>query len=75
LGLFIVRSLVEAQGGTVSCVSKLGKGSTFTVAFPRRAADRAPAPKRKRANGEPEGSVDAHTLRAIAESREAGEKS
>ena len=75
LGLFIVRSLVEAQGGTVSCVSERGKGSTFTVAFPRRAADRAPAPKRKRANGEPEGSVDAQTLRAIAESREAGEKS
>src|SRR5207249_2552036 len=33
LGLFIVRSLVEAQGGHVSATSELGKGSTFTVAF------------------------------------------
>ncbi len=42
LGLFIVRSLVEAQGGSVSATSEVGKGSTFTVAFPRRAERRAP---------------------------------
>ncbi len=40
LGLFLVRSLVEAQGGRVSATSTPGTGSTFTVAFPRRSRDR-----------------------------------
>jgi hypothetical protein len=42
--LFIVRSLVEAQGGRVFAVSEVGKGSTFTVAFPRRAERRSALP-------------------------------
>jgi len=35
LGLTIVRSIVEAHGGSVSVSSRLGRGSTFTVRLPR----------------------------------------
>lgn len=35
LGLFIVKKLVEAMNGHVSCCSELGKGSTFIVELPR----------------------------------------
>ncbi|MBI4515780.1 MAG: PAS domain-containing protein [Deltaproteobacteria bacterium] len=35
LGLFIVRSLVEANGGRVSASSVVDQGSTFTITLPR----------------------------------------
>jgi signal transduction histidine kinase len=38
LGLYIVHSLVSAQGGRVWAESEVGKGTTFTVALPRRAS-------------------------------------
>lgn len=34
LGLSLVKAIVEAHGGSVSVVSELGRGSTFTVALP-----------------------------------------
>ncbi|MEY3219770.1 MAG: hypothetical protein RIT27_1127 [Pseudomonadota bacterium] len=34
LGLFIVKKLVDAQGGTIWCYSELNKGATFVVEFP-----------------------------------------
>lgn len=36
LGLFIVRSIVEAHGGTIGVRSLPGRGTTFTVALPRK---------------------------------------
>jgi PAS domain S-box-containing protein len=36
LGLFITRHIVEAHGGTISVVSKVGEGATFVVELPSR---------------------------------------
>lgn len=36
LGLSIVRTLVDAHGGSIELQSKEGEGSTFTVKFPKR---------------------------------------
>jgi signal transduction histidine kinase len=36
LGLVMVRRLAELQGGSVSLISELGQGSTFTVLLPWR---------------------------------------
>ena len=35
IGLYIVKSLVHAMGGTITVSSKLGQGTTFTVGFPQ----------------------------------------
>lgn len=34
IGLSLVKSLVEIQGGTIECISKLNEGSEFIVKFP-----------------------------------------
>jgi signal transduction histidine kinase len=36
LGLFIVRRLIEAHGGTVSCRERPGGGATFVATIPKR---------------------------------------
>ena len=40
LGLWIVRQIVDAFGGTIAVESKAGEGSTFTVLLPRAAQKR-----------------------------------
>jgi signal transduction histidine kinase len=43
LGLTIVRAIVESHGGSISCDSVEGKGTTFTFALPRAAETRETA--------------------------------
>ncbi len=40
LGLALARSVVEAHGGRLTARSAVGRGTTFTVALPQRAAAR-----------------------------------
>jgi signal transduction histidine kinase len=35
MGLWVVRQIVEAQGGNVLLTSRPGMGSTFTIELPR----------------------------------------
>lgn len=34
LGLAVSQSIIEEHGGTLSCQSTVGKGTTFTIALP-----------------------------------------
>ena len=34
VGLFLVKSLIKIQNGTIKCKSKLGEGSEFTFSLP-----------------------------------------
>jgi signal transduction histidine kinase len=35
-GLAVVKRLVEAQGGTITFESKVGKGTQFKITFPKQ---------------------------------------
>ena len=42
LGLWIVRQVAEAMGGSISAESQPDRGSTFTVRLPRRTVPSSP---------------------------------
>lgn len=44
IGLYIVRSLVEAMGGSVTATSRRGEGTSFVVSLLAAGDDRQPAP-------------------------------
>lgn len=45
LGLAISKTLVEKMGGSISCVSKLGEGTTFTFTLQLKAVSKQQLPK------------------------------
>jgi two-component system sensor histidine kinase ResE len=45
LGLFIVKAIVEAHGGSMDVQSTVGRGSTFTMHLPVAAVEHAPTPQ------------------------------
>ncbi len=61
LGLWIVRQIVEAMGGSIGVTSELGAGSTFVVELPRKGATRSASATKPRSipapgdTGEPMG--------------------
>lgn len=63
VGLFIVKAIVEAHGGSVEVRSTLGEGTSVSMRFPR-AAD-APAPEPVRAGVEVPAGVEAPSIPAL----------
>ena len=59
LGLYIVRELARAMGGTVSVRSEIGRGSTFTVTLPAVGVKHADSPHRRRSDESAPMPVDA----------------
>ncbi len=47
LGLYIVRSIIESHGGSISVTSQLGEGTTFYVDLPQPQAASHPMPQTK----------------------------
>ena len=45
LGLFITKAIVEQHGGRIEVESKVGEGSTFSIALPRDTAPQDTAPR------------------------------
>ena len=39
LGLLVTRKIIDEQGGTISFETEPGKGTTFTIRFPRRVSE------------------------------------
>src|SRR5262249_6381548 len=58
LGLALTRRLVEAHGGSIAVVSRLGEGSRFTVRLPEATLPDAPAPEPAPAAAEPVAAAD-----------------
>ena len=52
LGLVISKGLCELMGGTITCGSEFGKGSTFTVRVPAAVPEKTGAPSRRLLLGE-----------------------
>jgi signal transduction histidine kinase len=56
VGLSLVKKIVEAEGGTISIESELGRGTTFRFTWPRQAA-RATHDDKREPSGSAAGSV------------------
>ena len=47
LGLSISYGIVQEHGGSITCESAIGQGTTFTIGFDLAAADQRPAARQE----------------------------